>query len=56
MNYWFDRGGFLLVLYTLIYASQLGAPPQWIGLYSGAFGILFVGIGIEVYKKVKSNE
>ena len=55
MNYWLDRGGFLLVLYTLIYASQLGAPPQWIGLYSGAFGILFVGIGIEVYKNVKSN-
>lgn len=55
MNDWIDRGGFLLVLYTLIYASQLGAPPQWIGLYSGAFAILFVGIGIEVYKKVKSN-
>jgi hypothetical protein len=55
MNDWIDRGGFLLVLYTLIYASQLGAPPQWIGLYSGAFGILFVGIGIEIYKKVKSN-
>ena len=55
MNVCIDRGGFLLVLYTLIYASELGAPPQWIGLYSGAFGILFVGIGIEVDKKVKPN-
>lgn len=55
MNYWIDRGGFLLVLYTLIYASQLGAAPDWIGLYGGAFAILAVGIGIEIYKKVKSN-
>lgn len=55
MNCWLDRSCFLLVLYTVIYVSQLGAPPQWISLYSGAFGLLFVGIGIEVYKKVKSN-
>ena len=56
MNYWIDRGGFLLVLYTMIYISQLGAPPQWIGLYAGAIAILVVGIGIEIYKKVKVNE
>lgn len=55
MNYWLDRGLFLLVLYTMIYVSQLGKEPQWIGLYSGAFAIIVVGIGIEVYKKVKSN-
>jgi disulfide bond formation protein DsbB len=55
MNYWLDRGGFLLVLYTLIYVTSFGAAPQWIGLYSGAFAILAVGIGIEIYKKVKSN-
>jgi hypothetical protein len=55
MNYWLDRGFFLLVLYTMIYASQLGAQPQWIGLYSGAFAILAIGVGIEIYKKVKSN-
>lgn len=55
MNEWIDRGGFLLVLYTLIYVTSFGAAPEWIGLYSGAFAILAVGIGIEIYKKVKSN-
>lgn len=55
MNYWIDRGGFLVVLYTMIYVTSFGAPPQWIGLYGGAFAILFVGIGIEVYKRIKSN-
>lgn len=55
MNEWIDRGGFLLVLYTMIYVTSFGAAPDWIGLYSGAFAILAVGIGIEVYKKVKAN-
>jgi hypothetical protein len=55
MNYWIDRGGFLLVLYTMVYVFQLGKPPQWIDLYSGAIAILLVGIGIEVYKRIKSN-
>jgi hypothetical protein len=55
MNYWLDRGFFLLLMYAMIYASQLGAAPQWIGLFGGAFAIIAIGAGIEIYKKVKSN-
>lgn len=55
-NYWLDYGGFLLVLYTLIYVTSLGKAPDWFGLYSGAFALILIGVGVEIYKKVKSNE
>ena len=55
MNHWLDKGCFLLVLYTLLYIFCSGNVPQWKELYAGAIAIILVGIGIEVYKKVKSN-
>jgi hypothetical protein len=55
MNSWLDKGCFLIVLYTLLYIFNSGRVPQWNELYAGAFAIVLVGIGIEVYKKVKTN-
>lgn len=56
MNRFLDYGGFLLVLYTLIYVTSSGKQPEWIGLYAGAFGLVAIGAAIEIYKRTKSNE
>ena len=55
MNRMLDYGGFLLVLYTLIYVTSGVKQPEWIGLYAGAFGLVAIGAAIEIYRKVKSN-
>jgi hypothetical protein len=50
-----DYGGFLLILYTLIYVSNSGKQPEWSGLYAGAIGLLIIGIIVEIYRKVKTK-
>lgn len=56
MNKYLDYGGFLVVLYTLLYAANLGKEPSWFSLYFGAAALIAIGIVIEIHKKVNSNE
>lgn len=56
MNKWLDYGGFLIVLYTMLYVVNLGKQPDWFNLFLGAFGLVTIGIGIEIYKRIKTNE
>ena len=50
MNYWLDRGGFQLVLYTMLYITSDGNVPDWYSLYAGAVALVIVGIIIQLYK------
>jgi hypothetical protein len=55
MNKYLDYGGFLLVQYSMTYATSLGKQPEWFNLYLGAFALIIIGVGIEIYKKVKKK-
>lgn len=54
-NHWLDYGGFLLVIYTMIYVVGGGKQPEWIGLYSGAIALVALGLGLEIYRKVTNK-
>lgn len=53
MNDWLDKGLFLLFIYGANYIFTLGKPPEWMGLFIGALAIIVVGVGIEIWKRMR---